>query len=455
MQTIQLNFLLSSLRKGTQILLIAILCISMQAHAQNKKPNIVFLLIDDLGYADCGFNGGKDILTPNIDRLAKAGSILENHYVQPVCSPTRSALMTGRYPTKTGIYTIITPGAQWGLSLNERTLANALKEAGYHTAITGKWHLGEFEKAYQPNARGFDYQYGHFFGSIDYYTHERNNQMDWYRNGTPLKEEGYSTHLIAREACQTIEKNDQKKPLFLYVPFNGVHSPFQAPEQYTKAYPSLTGNRQKLAGMLAAVDEAVGQIVASLKKSGMLENTLIVFSSDNGGPPPGNNTPLREFKGTIYEGGTRAAAFAHWPGHVPAGKTIEGAMHIIDWYPTLIGLAGGSLKQALPIDGKDVWPMITKAGKSPHKAILSVSTRGISQAAIRMGDWKLIVAGGVEAADGTQQKQPKKYEPVSLFNLLEDPGESRNLASAYPDKVAELRKELSLLLKDAVVPGGK
>jgi arylsulfatase A-like enzyme len=455
MQKIQLNFLLSSLRKGTQVLLIAILCISMQAHAQNKKPNIIFLLIDDLGYADCGFNGGKDILTPNIDKLAKEGSILKNHYVQPVCSPTRSALLTGRYPTKTGIYTIITPGAPWGLPLNERTLANALKEAGYSTAITGKWHLGEFEKAYQPNARGFDYQYGHFFGSIDYYTHERNNQMDWYRNGTPLKEEGYSTHLVAKEACSVIEKHAPSKPLFLYVPFNGVHSPFQAPDQYTAAYPNLEGNRKKLAGMLAAVDEAVAQIVASLKKTGMLENTLIIFSSDNGGPPPGNNTPLREFKGTIYEGGTRAAAFAHWPGHVPAGKTIEGAMHIIDWYPTLIGLAGGSLRQALPVDGKDVWPMITNAEKSPHKAILSVSTRGISQAAIRMGDWKLIVAGGVEAADGTQQKQPKKYEPVSLFNLLEDPGESRNLASTYPDKVAELRKELSLLLKDAVAPGGK
>jgi len=451
----QLNFLLSSLRKGTPFFLMALFCFSLHAHAQNKKPNIVFLLIDDLGYADCGFNGGKDILTPNIDKLAKAGSILENHYVQPVCSPTRSALMTGRYPTKTGIYTIITPGAQWGLPLNERTLANALKDAGYHTAITGKWHLGEFEKAYQPNGRGFDQQYGHFFGSIDYYTHSRSNQPDWYRNGESLQEEGYSTHLIAREACRTIENNDQKKPLFLYVPFNGVHSPFQAPEQYTKAYPNLEGNRQKLAGMLAAVDEAVGQIVGSLKKAGMLENTLIVFSSDNGGPPPGNNAPLREFKGTIYEGGIRAAAFACWPGQIPAGKKISGAMHMIDWYPTLVTLAGGSLTQALSIDGKDVWPMITKGEPSPHKAILSVSTRGISQAAIRMGDWKLIVAGGVEAADGTQQKQPKKYEPVSLFNLLEDPGESRNLASTYPDKVAELHKELSLLLKDAVAPGGK
>ena len=430
-----------------------VICVGMQA--QTKKPNIVFLLIDDLGYADCGFNGGKDILTPNIDKLAKEGSILKNHYVQSVCSPTRSALMTGRYPTRTGVYNVITPGAPWGLPLNERTLANALKEEGYSTAITGKWHLGEFEKSYQPNARGFDHQYGHFLGALDYFTHVRNNQIDWYRNGTQLKEEGYSTHLIAKEACSVIEKHAPSKPLFLYVPFNGVHSPFQVPEQYTEPYPNLEGNRQKLAGMLAAVDEAVAQIVASLQKTGMLENTLIIFSSDNGGPPPGKNTPLRDFKATIYEGGTRAAAFAHWPGHVPAGKTIDGAMHIIDWYPTLIGLAGGSLKQALPIDGKDVWPMITKSGKSPHKTILSVSTRGPSQAAIRMGDWKLIVADADESDGATLKKQPKKYEPVSLFNLADDPGESKDLSSAHPERVAKMRKELSTMLKGAAAPGGK
>ena len=442
------------LQKPIISFLIALL-LCMVAFTQTPKPNIVFLLIDDLGYADCGFNGGKDILTPNIDKLAKAGAILKNHYVQPVCSPTRSALMTGRYPTRTGVYTVITPGAPWGLPLNERTLATALQEAGYSTAITGKWHLGEFEKAYQPNARGFDHQYGHFFGAIDYFTHVRNNQIDWYRNGTPLKEEGYSTHLVAKEACSLIEKHSPSKPLFLYVPFNGVHSPFQAPDQYTQAYPNLEGNRRKLAGMLAAVDEAVAQIVASLKKTGMLENTLIVFSSDNGGPPPGNNAPLRDFKATIYEGGTRAAAFAHWPGHVPAGKTIEGAMHIIDWYPTLVGLAGGSLKQALPIDGKDVWPMITKAGKSPHKSILSVSTQGPSQAAIRMGDWKLIVADADESDGAASKKKPKKYESISLYNLAEDPGESKNLASTEPGRVAEMRKELSVLLKGAVAPGGK
>ncbi|MEY5010630.1 MAG: Arylsulfatase [Verrucomicrobiota bacterium] len=155
-----------------------LICSSLLGAAP-AQPNIVFFLVDDLGYSDCGFNGGTEIQTPHIDRLAKSGAVLENHYVQPVCSPTRSALLTGRYPTHTGVYTIVRPGARWGLPLNERTLANALRSAGYRTAITGKWHLGEFEKAYQPNARGFDHQYGHFFGALDYFTHQRDSHTDW------------------------------------------------------------------------------------------------------------------------------------------------------------------------------------------------------------------------------------------------------------------------------------
>ena len=441
-------------------LLISWLCFSLCAQAA-RQPNIVFLLIDDLGYADCGFNGGQQIKTPNIDRLAKSGTIIDSHYVQPVCSPTRSTLLTGRYPTRTGVYTIVSPGAPWGLPLAERTLADALRSAGYRTAITGKWHLGEFEKTYQPNARGFDHQYGHFFGMLDYYTHDRLNKLDWYRNGEPLKEEGYTTHLITAEACKVIATTERAKPLFLYVPFNGVHSPFQVPDSYLKPYGALKGNRQKLAGMLAAVDEAIGKIEAALKEAGRLENTLIVFSSDNGGPPPGDNTPLRDFKGTIFEGGTRAAAFAAWPGRIPADKRVTQPMHMVDWYPTLIKLAGGTLEQKLPIDGLDVWPMLTKGAASPHDAILSVSTQGPSRAAVRMGDWKLIVSGNA-AADGDEddngaakaKKKGKtgagKYEPVALYNLVEDPSETRNLAAAQPDRVKSMRTRLAELLKDAV-----
>ena len=445
-------------------LLISWLSFILSAQAASQ-PNIVFLLIDDLGYADCGFNGGKEIKTPNIDRLAKSGTIIDSHYVQPVCSPTRSTLLTGRYPTHTGVYTIVSPGAPWGLPLAERTLADALRSAGYHTSLTGKWHLGEFEKAYQPNARGFDRQYGHFFGMLDYYTHERMNKLDWYRNGEPLKEEGYTTHLITAEACKVIAATERDKPLFLYVPFNGVHAPFQVPENYLKPYAQLKGNRQKLAGMLAAVDEAIGKIEESLRKSGRLENTLIVFSSDNGGPPPGDNTPLRDFKGTIYEGGTRAAAFATWPGHIPADQRVRQPMHMVDWYPTLIKLAGGSLEQKLPLDGLDIWPMLTKGAASPHDAILSVSTQGPERAAVRMGDWKLLVSGNADADTGENdgaskakkkgKKAADKYESVALYNLIEDPSESKNLAVAQPERVNAMRARLAALLKDAVPSGVK
>lgn len=442
--------------------------------AAEKQPNIVFLLIDDLGYADCGFNGGQEIQTPEIDKLARGGTILTAHYVQQLCSPTRAALMSGRYPTHTGVYTVVRPHAKWGLPHGERTLASALHEAGYATAITGKWHLGEFEPAYLPMARGFDHHYGHYFGALDYFTHLRDGELDWYRDGAPLKEEGYTTNLIGREACRTIAAHDQSKPLFLYVPFNGVHAPFEAPDRYLAPYGRLSGNRRMLAGMLAAVDEAIGQIAAALDKSGMRENTLIVFSSDNGGPRPGNNGPLKGFKGSIWEGGVRACAFANWPGHIPAGATSNEPLHVTDWYPTLLKLAGGSLEQQLPIDGVDVWPMLTTGAKNPHEAILLA--RSPDEAAVRMGDWKLTMnratpAGGGNAgaktgakngANGAGKKAGKKANkraaqavqaPLALYNLATDLGETTNLAAQEPERVAAMRTRLQALLNNAALPG--
>ncbi len=424
------------------------------------RPNVVFFLIDDLGYADVGFNGGKDIRTPHIDQLALSGAILESHYVQPVCSPTRAALMTGRYATRTGVYTIVRPGAKWGLPLAERTLADALKEAGYETAITGKWHLGEFEPAYIPTARGFDHQYGHYFGAIDYFTHIRDGVHDWYRDGKELKEEGYATDLIAREACRLIEGKAKAKPLFLYVPFNGVHSPLQVPESYLKPYADLEGKRQIMAGMLSAVDAAIGQIVATLERTGLRENTLIVFSSDNGGPTQfsNDNGPLRAGKGTIYEGGVRVCAFANWPGRIPAGVTIEEPMHAVDWYPTLVKLGGGSLEQKLPLDGRDVWPMLTEGAKSPHDAILSVQTP--TRAAVRMGDWKLLMNASEDAGDSVPEGQAKaraggKAMPagVALYNVVADLGEKTDLAAQEPGRVTAMQAKLRELLRDAVPEG--
>jgi arylsulfatase A-like enzyme len=417
--------------------------------AEESKPNIVYIMADDMGYADAGFNGGKEIKTPHLDRLAKEGAILRSFYVQPVCSPTRASLMTGRYVAHTGVYSVVRPHAPWGLPLAEKTLAQQLKDAGYETAISGKWHLGEFQAPYRPTQRGFDHQYGLWFGMIDFFTHKRGNTLDWHRNDEPCEDKGYSTHLIAQEACERIRKRDPKKPLFLYLPFNAVHTPLQVPESYTAPYTSLKGNRKTYAGMLAAMDEAIGQVVAALEEQKMRDNTLIVFSSDNGGPSPGritDNGPLREGKGTIYEGGVRVCAFATWPGKIPAGKIIDQPLHIIDWYPTLIQRAGGSLEQKLPIDGKDIWSVLTGEAKSPHEAILLSSTQP-GLAAVRAGDWKLIHRRSLAAK---KKKTPAGMPEFQLYHLSEDLGETKDLAKSQPQKVAELQKLLDNLLQNAV-----
>lgn len=414
-----------------------------------SKPNIIYILADDMGYADAGFNGGKDIKTPNLDQIARGGAILKSFYVQPVCSPTRSTLMTGRYPSRTGVYSVVRPQAHWGLKLEEHTLAQALRSAGYETAISGKWHLGEFESAYQPTQRGFDHQYGPWFGMIDYNTHLRGGLLDWHRDDQPCKDEGYSTHLIAKEACRIIREKNPDKPLFLYLPFNAVHGPFQVPDSYGAPYPNLKGIRRTYAGMVAAMDEAIGQVLSALDDKKIRDNTLIIFSSDNGGPSPGritSNGPLRAGKGTIYEGGIRVCACVNWPGHIPAGKTINEPLHAVDWYPTLTKLTGATPQQQLPLDGLDIWPVLTEGAKTPHDALILCGTQR-GQAAIRMGDWKLLVGAGGKA-QGTQAK-----EVDQLYNLAEDLGETRNLAADQPEKLKELRAKYDDMMKSAVPSG--
>ncbi len=420
------------------------------------RPDIVFILADDLGHCDVGFTGGKVIRTPNLDKLAAAGAVLKQFYVQPVCSPTRSSLMTGRYPIRQGLQVgVIRPHSQYGLPLEERTLAGALKQAGYTTAVCGKWHLGDFDKAYWPNARGFDHWYGHLFGALDYNTHIRDGELDWYRNGQKCKDEGYTTHLVAREAVDVIARQPKDKPLFLYVPFNAVHSPWQVPGKYEQPYGELKGARRTYAGMVAALDEAVGQIVAAVEKAGRRGNTLFVFSSDNGGPAPGrvtDNGPLRAGKGTVYEGGTRVCAFATWDGHLKAGSSVEAPLHMVDWYPTLLTLAGAPLDQSLPLDGRDAWDAIARGGPSPHEDILlNAAPAG---GALRAGDWKIVVHNrGDGAAKGKKAaKKPAPRPGVELYNLRDDIGEKTDLASAHPDKVDELRRRYDAYARAAVPP---
>ena len=440
--------------KTTVVLLALLALLSPDAHSESK-PNIIYFLIDDLGYADCGFNGGKDIQTPNIDKLAKEGAVLKSYYVQPVCSPTRSALMTGRYATHTGVYNVVRPGAPWGLPLNERLLPQALKEVGYTTAITGKWHLGEFQSDYTPTRRGFDHQYGHYFGALDYFTHDRDGKTDWYRNDKPLAEEGYTTHLVAKEAIRLIREQAPDKPLFLYVPFNGIHSPHQVPDHYTEPYKHLPKLRQSIAGMLAAVDEAIGQITAALAEKGLRENTLIIFSSDNGGPGPGSatmNTPLRAGKGTLYEGGIRVCSFATWPGKIPAGITIDEPMHAVDWYPTLIKLTGAPATQSLAPDGLDIWPVLTQGAKSPHDALL-LPGMAPDKMALRLGNWKLLLNASDKDAEEAKGSD-KAIGKMELYNLANDIAEKNNLAKTQPEKLAEMHARLDALLQDAVPAGG-
>lgn len=410
------------------------------------KPNIVFILSDDQGSYDVSYKGGE-IKTPHIDKLALAGTQLDQFYVQPVCSPTRASLMTGRYPMRYGLQvSVVRPSAKYGLPLEERLLPVVLKENGYRTVICGKWHLGSFDKAYWPMQRGFDSHTGHLFGAIDYFTHIRDEQLDWYVDGVNRDQAGYSTHLITAAAVKAIEQSRPDQPLFLYVPYNAVHGPYQVPEDYKKGYEHLTKNRLQMAGMLTALDEGVGEIVAAIEKKGMRDNTLFIYSSDNGGVGPNaitSNGPLRAGKGTVYEGGVRSVAFATWKDHLPAGAVCKEPMHIVDWYPTLIKLIGGSLEQPLPLDGLDIWPVLTQQAKSPHQEILHNSTpRG---GAVRVGDWKLVVNGA-----GAKKKAAEvSYE---LFNLVDDPSEKNNLVDMNPSKLGELKARYQYYADAAVTP---
>jgi arylsulfatase A-like enzyme len=428
------------------------------------RPNIVFLLADDLGYSDVGFHG-SEIQTPHIDKLAASGARLEAFYVQPVCSPTRAALMTGRYPMRHGLQVgVVRPWAQYGLPLDERTLPQSLQEAGYFTAICGKWHLGHFARAYLPTKRGFLHQYGHYNGALDYFTHERDGGFDWHRNDQVCRDDGYTTTLLGDEAVRLIEQQDSNRPFFLYVPFNAPHTPLQAPREYLERYSNITDQKRRTyAAMVSCLDDQVGRIVAALDKRGLRNNTLIAFSSDNGGPLQlgATNGSLRAGKGTLYEGGIRVSAFANWPSQIAAGSVVSQPLHMVDWYPTLLTLAGASLDQKLPLDGRDAWKTITAAAPTPHEEILHNVTPG--NGAIRVGSWKLIVNGGRSEGGGeaaqpdapvknAQRKKAITSDTLELFNMADDPYEKTNLAEQFPSKVNELRARLNAYAKEAVPP---
>ncbi len=419
------------------------------ADAQIAPPNIVILLADDLGWGDVGYHGSR-IATPHLDRLAAKGVRLEQFYAQPVCSPTRAALMTGRYPMRLGLQCgVVRPWATHGLPQDEQTLPDMLREIGYRTAIVGKWHLGHAEPGYLPTSRGFDQQYGHYNGALDYFTHDRDGGHDWHKNDRRNDDEGYTTDLIGREAVRVLREHPANRPLFLYVPFNAPHTPLQAKEEDRARYADWKDQRRATyAAMVTSMDNAVGEILAAVEAMGPQgENTLVFFCSDNGGIRQlGSNGPFRAGKGTLYEGGVRVPAIMAWPKRLEAGGVVNEPMHITDLLPTLLHLTGMASHAGKALDGKNIWPTIANGEPTPHRFVLHNSTPFAG--ALRMGDWKLLRNGDL----GANSIKGPAEDSWELFNIAEDPAEEHDLSSTQPEVLARLKAKLAELAAEAVAP---
>ncbi|XP_014677063.1 PREDICTED: arylsulfatase B-like isoform X2 [Priapulus caudatus] len=437
---------------------------------QTKQPNIVFIVADDLGWNDVGWNN-PEMITPNLDKLAHGGVILNHSYVQPVCSPSRTAFMTGYYPFRVGLQ-------PHGVQLNKTFLPQELKRLGYATHVVGKWHLGFCKWAYTPLERGFDSFLGYYTGSEDYYTHERTvgkcHGIDLRFNNSSLKTENstYSTHLFARRAVDVINEHDTSRPLFMYLPFQAVHSPLQVPAKYSRMYEHIRDHqRRKYCGMVSALDEAVGNVTAALKRRGQLENTLIVFTTDNGGQTKsgGNNYPLRGNKATLWEGGTRGVSFVHGAGVGNPGSVRSDLFHAVDWFPTIVAAAQGKTSSA--IDGLSHWASLSKGKPGPRHEFVYNIDQIKGNSAIRLGQYKLIEgppgepsgwifpptswSGGkhIDRLWGSESAiMDRQNVSVYLFNLEFDPNEHYNLADVYPELVASLSQRLAEYHKQAVWP---
>lgn len=438
---------------ATLIMLLGV-SVSQVALAQSKQPNIVLFLADDLGWADVPWHGAAYKM-PHLAALAQTGLKLESHYVHPMCSPTRAALMTGRYASRFGVTQAQNPRA---LPWNTVTMARALKTAGYETAITGKWHLGS--KAEEgPQKFGFDHGYGSLAGGtgpMDHRYKEGEFSHTWHRNGKLIEEEGHVTDLISREAAQWLEGRGDK-PFFLYVPFTAIHVPMLEPQKWLDANAHLADPAQRLRAACAShLDDAVGQVLAVLDRKKLRENTLVLFFGDNGAHPPtdnqggaypgsyehlqvGNsNAPWRGFKSGVYEGGIRTPGLACWPGKVPVGETSV-PLHAIDWMPTLCGLAGAKVGGNLKWDGADIWSVLTQPNQTPPVRTLYTAAPGFRAQAVRHGDWKLVVTTG----NGKKAVAPQE----ELFDLSADPGETKNLAGERPDVLAQMKERLAAISK--------
>ncbi|KAH3765096.1 Arylsulfatase I [Pelomyxa schiedti] len=488
-------------------------CASSTSASKTQRPHIVFVLADDVGWNDIGYNQEMNVTTnfviqtPFLDSLAREGVILENYYTQPLCSPSRSALMTGRLPFHTGIGPmIINLDKGYGLPPGEHTLAESLKDAGYATHIVGKWHLGFCDTRYLPTARGFDTWFGYSGCQQDYYTHYSSDVNPFIPTSLTV---GYDLHNTTSETMasdgstlvwpsstynmtyapllhfseavrivKTHAETSKNTPLFLFLPLQSVHAPLQVPSKYMSLYQSMTSPSRKVyAGMTTCMDEGIGNVTNALKEVGLWNNTVFIFASDNGGAPwaGGNNYPLRGFKNSNWEGGVRVPAFISGGGANISksliGSKIHNLMHVTDWYPTVVEIAG-SKPHENPLDGMSQLASITRGAPSPRTSvIINLSPANATQyyGAIIVGDWKLIIESsyfGSWAQNGTIQRPPASwndpptvppppgsYHGTWLFNIKDDPYETLNLASINTTKYDDLMRQFSELQSDpSVVP---
>ena len=433
---------------GAGLAALARLAPAAEATAAARKPNIVVILADDLGYADVGLQGCTDIPTPHVDSIGKAGVRFTSGYVShPFCSPTRAGLMTGRYQQRFGhennpVYN--TALDKVGLPLDQITLPQTLKAAGYVTGIVGKWHLGAAPH-FHPMKRGFDEFFGFLGGGHDYLKAEMEDTPKEYaipiqRDGKPVPLTGYLTDVLGSEAAAFIDRH-QKEPFFLYLAFNAPHTPLQSPGKYQDRVKDIADpTRRAYAALVAAMDDAIGVVLEKLRSTGLEQDTLVFFLSDNGGPAPvthASNAPLRGNKGNVLEGGVRVPFFVRWPARLPAGKTYDEPVISLDIFPTAIAAAGGQLPAGLKLDGVNILPHIEgRASGSPHERLFW-RTGGGATMAVREGRFKVVRTG---------EKAPE------LYDLQADIGEAKDLASDKPDVVARLVKAYEEWNKELVPP---
>jgi arylsulfatase A-like enzyme len=410
----------------------------------DRPPNLLIFIADDLGWRDVGYHG-SEIRTPNLDTMARAGVRLERHYVCPTCSPTRAGLLTGRNPSRFGIHGPIDGRSLQALPGNVTTLAAALKTRGYATAMMGKWHLG-LRPEVGPRRYGFDRSYGYFHGQLDQYAHRyKNGDRTWHRDDVFVDEQGHATDLIADEAIRYLQE-PRRQPFFLWVAFSVPHYPIQEDARWVEPYePAIADPSRRLyAASVTHMDAAIGRIVAALKQTGRLRDTVILFTSDNGGqrdyhsrtdyggkygpyPTLGDNRPLRGWKGELYEGGVRVPAFVSWEGKLNP-TTVDRTTSYLDVFPTLARLGGVELEPTWRLDGRDIWPLLAGEAIPVPAPTLWWNTGG--QAAVLQADWKLIIT----------RRGPGSVE---LYDLAGDPTEARDLARERPQQVERLRAILA------------